>query len=462
MKLLKCFGLAIVAALLLSTPAYAYSPPPGGNISLLLRIIQSHPKIQIQLPPKIIMMPKQLSFPQAGVVYDFNPSQGQFVLTAGDGLFPNHRITTTTDNSGHGTAYIITITGFVIGELPILKDFRLTFAEPVSKNSIDQLADYLGGHALPSGTARLSNSNCENGASSHICLETVTKVQVPGKTLNSYLRQTIPLKGIRVSGNSAALNGTLDGFIQSGTALAVGKSVGTIEDGQIVTGYDNNRISPINWTNIGSKLIEQFDSNKSYNKNEVAIYNATNWNLNSKNSGTPADEASNTFSTPPEGRLWNVYVDPSKPQNQWRNDFYNIGKNKNVGTLFSGAGTVSVRRTGTEGTMPVTVHGGVPCASGTRFALITKGNIVFDTPADGELKVDCGAYISLDGDIVFGNDGDIKKGTVRGIFIARGNIVLPDPNKLTETFSINPDTNILKNPPVLLRELLKIVFGSSS
>ena len=159
--------------------------------------------------------------------------------------------------------------------------------------------------------------------------------------------------------------------------------------------------------------------------------------------------------------MWNVYVDPSRPQNHWRNDFYNIGKNKNIGTLFSGAGTVSVRRTGTEGPMSVTVHGGVPCAPGTRFALITKGNIVFDTPADGELNIDCGAYVSLEGDIIFGNN-DIKKGTVTGIFIARGDILLPDPDRLTDTFNINPDTNILKNPPVLLRELLKIVFGSSS
>lgn len=460
MKLLKCFSLSIAVALLLFTPAYAYSPPPATNIFLLRSILRPNPQIKIELPPKLIMTPQQLSFPQLGVVYTFNPNQGQFNLTSGGGLFPNHRVTTTSVNSSHGAAYIITITGFVLGELPILKDFRLTFAEPVSRNSVDQLKNYLASNSINS--ARLTGTACAGTNGSHICLDTTTKVVVPGKTFESHLRQTIPLKGIIVSGNSAAPGGTLANFIQTGNALAIGGGTFLSLDGGKTLSEYNSANSSIDWTNIGGELIDQFDSNKSYNKNVVAIYDNPNWNLNSRDKDTPSDTGRNTFSTPPEGRLWNVYVDPSKIQNWWRNDFYNIGQRKAAGTTFSGAGTISVRRTVTEGPMSTLIHGGVSCAPGTRFALITKGNIVFDTPTNGELKVDCGAYISLDGDIIFGNDGVVKKGTVNGIFIAKGNIVLPDPDKLTETFNINPDTNILKNPPVLLRELLTIVFGSSS
>ncbi|MCR4306962.1 MAG: hypothetical protein NUV80_00145 [Candidatus Berkelbacteria bacterium] len=401
------------------------------------------------------MMPAKLRFPKAGVTYTFN--NNKFTLTEGQGSFPNHTISTSIINGGaDGEYYKISIKGIEKDELPVLKDFRLTFDTDVSKEDIEKVKSYL--ENPPSGqshpTTFLSGPGCGVGTT-HICLKTITTVKGGSRNLSAYLFQTIPLnKGIIISGNTAALNGTLDGFIQSESALAVGNLVGTSVNGETISNYDKDRISTINWTKIGSTLINQFNSNKSYNANEVIIYNDANWNLNSADKYIPHKLDMNTFSTPPEGRLWNVFVDSP-------DGFYKIGQDEKKGTTFSGAGTISVRRHATEGSMPVKFLGGVSCASGTRFALITEGDIVFEAPSNGNLKIDCGTYISLGGNIIFGNN-DIKKGTVNGIFIAKGNILLPNPGLLTETFNINPDTNILKNPPVLLRELLKIVFGTSS
>ncbi|MEK7202355.1 MAG: hypothetical protein AAB669_02415 [Patescibacteria group bacterium] len=458
--ILKKTFLALLSLFILIPTAQAYSPPPAGNILLFIR---QQARITIELPPKLIMTPDKLTFPQSGVVYTFNgekfePEQGQYL---------DHKVTVTTkggppiNGSTAGDYFLITISGFKKDEPPKAKDFQLTFIPTVNKNNINKLEDYLKRRSRD--TAYLSDSGCSNGSQSHICLKTITKVSVSGRTLpEADLFQTIPLKGIIVSGNSAALNGTLDGFIQSGTALAVGKSVGTVVDGRVISGYDNDRISPINWTNIGGTLSNQFSLNRLTNVTRANIYNDEIWNLNSIDKFSPQDPLRNTFSTPPEGRLWNIHVDPA---NSNSNGFYHIGRENDSRPInFSGAGTISVSdiNTNNPSDIAVVIHGGVTCAPGTRFALVTKGDIIFTTPPNGDISIECGSYTSLNGNIIFGNNSVIKKGTVNGIFIAKGDILLPDPDRLTDTFNINPDTNILKNPPVLLRELLKIVFGVSS
>lgn len=449
--------LTLLLLFILVPTAQAYSPPPGGNIILLSRPRQA--KITIKLPPKLIMTPAKLTFPQSGVVYTFNGEK----FEPENGLYLDHKVITTELGSGAGTYYVITIKDFKIDEKrpPDINDFRLTFQPTVSNNDIKSVESYLRNPLNFVPTARLSGPGCDTsgGKKSHICLETSTTVTVPGKNLPvNPLFQTIPIKGIFVGGNSAALGGTLANFIQSGNALAVGGTITNIDGGQTIAGYSTSNdfpSSPIHWENIGAQLTAQFNIQKSINKIVAYVYNANRWNLNSSDDGTPSNQASNSFSTPPEGKLWNIYVDRVASRGT-----YLFGPNHGD-IRMNGSGTISIRSKNDNEPMPVEIQGNILCEPGTRFALVTEGDIKFTTPPNQKMLIECGSFTSLKGSITFGT-GNVKEGKIKGIFVAKGNIVLPDSNALTSVFSIDPDTVITNNPPVLLRELLKIVFGSSS
>lgn len=446
-NIIKRILLALLIVLTIAPTAVAYNPPPATLIALLLR-----PQIRIQLPPKLIMTPDKLTFPQAGLVYDFN-AQGQFVRTQGGG-FDNYRIRTSTTNAGDGTAYIISITGFKKDEAPTTKDFRLTFKSTVTKENIDNLERYLKNNTAPP-TAQLTGPGCEggNGADSHICLKTITTVTGSSTRLgDAVLKQTIPLRGVTIEGNVAAPNGALERFSVSAKALAVGNSVLNV-GGQTIAGYDVTR-SKINWPAVGSQLNSIFDRRDSVPSINLGnnSYNNAVWELNSK-SNNPADGAKDSFSTPPEGKLWNVQVNGQ--------NFFTIGDGNNS-TIFKGAGTIVFSRQNGQG-VDLEFREPISCPSGTRLAFLTKGDITFHTPPDGILQIDCGAYISLGGKIIFEDNQPpvVGSGDVTGIFVAKDSITLPEPNNLLGIFSLKRDNFLATNPTVLFKELLKLVFTTS-
>ena len=265
MKILTRFFQSIAVALLLITPAYAYSPPPGGNIFRLPidpgPCIPPHfncppplfgPYIQIKLPPRLIMTPDQLVFPDfegRKVTFRFIENTSDYANSHFEREspltdYPLYQVSTAVKNNTNtrdGAYYVITVYGFKKVDLPQVKDFRLTFRPEVSKESIGKLENYLKPvNGNPITTAKLTGANCVGSSGSHICLETVTKVQMPGKTLNSSLHQTIPLKGVRVGGNSVAPVGTLANFIQSGNALAIGGGTfSSLDGGNTLSEYDS-------------------------------------------------------------------------------------------------------------------------------------------------------------------------------------------------------------------------------
>ncbi len=461
-------ALLVLAFLFALVPtAQAFNPPPGGSHFFFkppplppqpdpctppdprcTRLL--NPYIKIELPPKLIFTPVQLLFPESGATYNFindkfAPNSQQYL---------RHRVETKLEGSGDGAYYVITIFGFVRDELPNVKDFRMTFREPVSKSSIEKVEEYLKNPFNYVPTAQLTGANCVadlQNPKSHICLDTITKVHGQTTSLQpAHVRQTISVRGTFVPGNVAA-PGEISGFSLGNQSLAVGGTILVI-GGTKLGGYLKSQPA-ISWSRIESKLDKIFINRDSAQKSESisSPYLDNNWQLNSSDRNNPNVSAT-SFSSPPEGNLWNVTV------NSTSFAFGDLDRAIN----FSGSGTIVFSSTGQNGDVNLTFNGPITCSPNTRLAFITRGNIVFRPSSTGEVKVGCGSYTSLGGNINFApTPHTVKAGQLKGIFVARNSIVLPVAEELTSTFSIDRDNVFAENPTVLLRELLKLVFSPS-
>jgi len=434
--------LILLVIILSPSPALAYNPPPATSLLLFNR------EIRISLPPRLIMTPASLRFPRAGVEYSFNIGTGQFER---DQRHLKHRIVTTLRGSGDGEYYEISIRGFKIDEEPNLKDFRLTFAQPVPRVNIDTVEEYLKSNQIP--TARLTGPGCAGNTNSHICLETITRVRVLTRSLpEARLRQTIPVRGVFVEGNVAAPSGQLANFAIDPNAIALGGEVVNVR-GRAISGYQISEDSTINWGTISQTLDDLFE----LRHRSVAISRGGHgalWNLNSANN-EPNNPSVNSFSSPPEGKLWNIVFNG-------RQFVFNQAH-------FKGSGTIVISSPNNE-PVDVIFSGNVSCDEGTRLGILTRGNIIFRTPPDGHLAIGCGSYATIGGGGggggIFFEDAQfptsVTSGEIKGIFVAKNNIVLPDPNNLLSLFLIRYDSTFAANPTTLFREILSILFREAS
>ena len=440
--------------------ARAYSPPPATII--LPWTICTHPpcdpppplgrNIVIELPPRLIVTPDEMLFPDgAKYIFEYDTSSGKprFRLESGTG----YDVAVSTKNeTTDGEYYVVSITSISIDSQQSIRNFRMTFKEPISKANIDKVENYLrNGNSVD--TARLTNAACATGPdTSQLCLDTITTVSNRGTKLPSaHLLQTIATRGTFVPGNVAAPR-EISGFSLTGQSLAVGGMV-LVSGGTKLEGYLDNQ-SAISWSKIESKL-EKIFVNRNSSQESDGIENPyldNRWQLNSSDRNNPNAFAT-SFSSPPEGKLWNITVNSS-------NFTYGDG---NGAIDFSGSGTVVFSRSnGQNENVNLTFNGPVTCSPNTRLAFITKGNIEFRPSSTGEVKVGCGSYTSLDGDISFApTPHTVKAGQITGIFVAQNSIVLPVADELTSTFNIYRDDVFATNPTVLLRELLKLVFSPS-
>ncbi len=452
-------ALLVVALVLLIAPTtLAYNPPPS---SIFGRLVGSPPPpcdpppcpdppapplgpdIKIQLPPRLIMTPDKLLFPDfAGrtVIYRFveaaNLANSHFIRESG-AFFDKHRILTSIEkNNTDGAYYSISIIGFKRDELPNVKDFRLTFRKDVSKVALDQVVTFLETNSIP--TARLTGPGCAGPGQSHICLDAITKVRGIARILpEAHLRQTVPVRGIFVEGNVAA-PGQIKNFTINPQSIAVGGKIDIIDGAAKIEDYINNS-TKFAWNNVSGPITDLFDRRLAGTKFDGSTY-AGNWLLNSTGN-LPSNGNPNSFSSPPEGKLWYVEGDLT------------LGA-----TNFSGSGTIAVNGN-------LVINGELTCQALTRLGLIVNGSITFAAGNNG--KVDCGAYAAIGK--VGGGGGNInfvlpntKNGTLKGIFVAAGNISLPNPNSLTGVYNINYDSFFAKEPTVLFKELIKLIFAVTS
>src|SRR3989344_406643 len=463
---------ALIMIFMLIPTVQAYSPPPASIQYHKLPPPRPHPDpgsppaprcqplfgpyIKIQLPPRLIMTPDKLLFPSSGTTYSF----------VGDKFEPDgqqylrHRVVTSLEGNGDGRYYVVSILGFDRDEPPELKDFRITFKEPISKQDVEKVGIYLKNPVNFVPTAQLTGAGCVPdfpNPKSHICLDTI--IVVKGRTTRldrTDVRQTIGVKGTFVPGNVAA-PGIISGFSLGTQSLAVGGTV-EVNGGTKLQQYLNTHTQTvISWSTISGTLDEIFakgvslgtsvDSQGSFNGRQ---YTANNWNLNAS-SPDPVVGSSTSFSSPPEGKIWKIVATGSN---------FDIGNGSGT-TMFDGAGTVVV--TGDQNQkVNLTFKQPLDCRTGTRLAFITEGDIKFEARPndDYKLKVSCGSYTSLKGSINL-SPSRVGGGDLKGIFVAKNNIVLPKPDDLSGQFIINRDNTFASHPTALLRELLKLVFSPS-
>ena len=323
---------------------------------------------------------------------------------------------------------------------------RLTFKEPVPNSTISSVAALIR-NAYPSQNLNtshtfLGNNSCEIMSdpfeATKLCFNatyTMTNpLERPNQPLTEHLFQSVdaPASGIFVEGNVGATGKLKDFRIQS-NSLAVGGTV-TARGGTSSSNYITGQ-SLISWSTVSTKLTNLFVSALSSATNVESSALAGNnfsgsvWNLNSDTSD-PLSTTETTFSTPPEGKLW-------------RHDGNLIFTNP---VTFNGAGTLLVRG-------DVVLNGAIGCTN-SRLGIIAEGKITINTN-----DVACGAYTALGGSASF---GDAASGTVRGIFVAKNNVSLPNIALLTEPYYIRYDSLFASSPTAVYRELLRIVFSTSS
>lgn len=401
------------------------------------------------------MTPDRLLFPD-GIIYVFvDDGHGNhyFQRESGTG-YEKYWVYTVVEGSDAGASYTITITGFNRDDPPPIKNFRLTFRDSVSKESLESVENYLKNNLVY--TARLTGPGCDASnpnVKSHLCLDTVTTVKIYEQEKESHLQQTIAVKGTFVPGNVAA-PGEISGFSLGPQSLAVGGTI-DVNGGTKLRNYLATQTA-ISWSSVEGKLNELFNqgvdlgaavSTSGFNGRH---YSADTWNLNALSVDPAVVGNSNSFSSPPEGKLWRVNADEN----------LTIGNGNGSGTTtFSGSGTIVF--TGARD-VNVTFKRPIACSPGTRLAFITKGNITFEARASDGYRVDvgCGSYTSLNGNINFA-PSTVKEGDLKGIFVASKNIILPKSENLTGPFTIGRDDLFASNPTVLLREILKLVFSPS-
>lgn len=470
----------------LSTTTYRITARDGEGrtVSAEATIEVSNSELSIILPPKLIMTPDQLYF--GGNTYRFNPAKPEFVLTSGDAA--NYRVEVRElnfgwDNDTRGNYYSLTINSIFpqhgIARTKQMLDrvawlieksihpaeaadpygLKLTFKQPVTEAAIDSLSDSLlaGGNRF---NARLADGRCQAGEqSAYICLTSTTRFndQSLSRELAVNLVQVIPLDALIIEGNVAGT--TLDRFRIGDHAIAVGGQVKDVRASTKLNDYLTG--SNLTWdklspqidalyarrgqaTAIAANDIGLQGNNGSFPADRPCVPTCT-WNLNAVGND-PGGSGSSTFSTPPEGKLWNI--DPTKDGNA---DFVlgRVGQNDMIN--FTGSGTIVLPG-------KLTVNGKIKCTQGTRLAILAKGGIEFNTN-----DVECGAYTAMGGSITLANNGyQPTDGLVKAILVARDDVILPSPDRLEAPYQIKYDQQYALNPTVLFKELLKLIISSNS
>ena len=407
---------------------------------------------QIVLPPKLLITPAQVSF--GGNLYDFInnslsciPAQSancaRFSVSVSTGSFDSE--------SNIDDHYKISFRDWRKTAEPYV--FKMTLREPITSANIADVDRYLAAQDGGFPTFYFGDSSCDSGGSSaYICLVTQLTANAPsvgGGDIN--LWQKIARKQLIVEGNVAA-PGQIQNFQLDQNAIAVGGTINISGGSAELDRYLDGQSVKIRWGEVSPPLNQLFDRRGEappvrFNGNNFV---GPSWNLNSIDD-KPSNTSINSFSSPPEGKLWNVVVDgvPS----------FTLG-NPNSQMTFSGSGTIVFSSANSNQPIDLTINSAIICQPGTRLAIITRGNITFKRPpSTRNHQVNCGSYTSLDKGIVFEN---ASRGDVRGIFVAKGSVTLPNPSNLTGPYFIKYDAGLARNPTVLLKELLSIVFRQAS
>ncbi|MEX0594729.1 MAG: hypothetical protein WD157_01350, partial [Patescibacteria group bacterium] len=436
----------------------------------------------IKLPPKSVYTPETLLFD--GSTYSFSATTGEFTGPSrftintdvvGTGLFESYEITIQDIERGQAaylpgreklTAFNQLINDFsakayapppatnvlLLGTFPVY-EFKMSFQRLASAATVDNLAANLPiGYEL----ADITDGDCSAAGNTHICFKPTLELSnfsgniclSPGScTLN--LQEVVALTQpgqIVVEGN------VLGGFEVGGFVFPNGSNQDWVAVGGNFTAEfnqqnDNQKLSnyvagnaKLQWGSASDSASVAYKLNKLKNDGIAkattldSTPSYTTFNLNSP-TANPGAAGESSFTTGPGGKIWY--------------------KNGNL-TLGSLATQANVRG---EGTLIVngnlTVANDLICQNNTKFGVIATGNITFNSPT-----IECGAYTSLEGNIIF-NSNISSNSEARGIFVTRGDIILPTVSQ-GGNYLIRYDSTFAQEPSALFSELLKIVFTTSS
>lgn len=317
-------------------------------------------------------------------------------------------------------------------------EYKVTFREQVNQGVLDEVGNYLIEKNLISGPHYIGNANCEGQlGGGKVCLDQKITLTAPElqNPITQHLKQVISgLTGssIRFEGSVAA-PGTLQGFSFSNSkAIAVGGNVNATQGGNTTLG---NYIvgTKLSWAQVEPQLTAMFAKRTAGTTYESGTFNNSTWHLNATGND-PKVAATSSFSTPPEGKLWKTDGNLT---------FIN-------GVNFQGRGTIAV-----NGNVVFNGTGDITCTNGD-FGIIASGSITFDP---GNNLINCGAFTALGGNIEMKQNFSSSRDW-QAIFVAKGDILLPRVQNSTLTIKYNAP--FASDPTVLYKELLGIIFSTSS
>lgn len=325
-------------------------------------------------------------------------------------------------------------------------DVALTFADIATAAAVNNLADTLETATHP--YAYVGDADCSASASvrTHLCLKPIVEVQnFSGRSGQVALLQAVQrdLPGeIIVEGNVLATQ-TIGGFSFPSSPnqrwVAVGGSIAaevTGDDSQKLANYVQNN-AKLQWgdPNTAGSVANRLHALKDEGNEKGTETDSNSYsvvNLNSASQGNLADPGASTFSSGPEGKIWKTPA----------------GGLTLTNPAVRGVGTIIVNGN-------LTVNGDLTCQAGTRFGVIVTGNITFNSPAIG-----CGAYVALGGGITTNGTANGSQ-AAKGIFVARDTVDLPSVQSGSQ-YRITYDTGFALDPAALFRQLLNIVFTTTS
>lgn len=420
----------------------------------LLRIIQfeaCNARLTLALPPKLALTPRELSF--GGAIWDFNAGTATFLCRSGfqnecDRYVVESALDPDTYTPGGETRddfYRVIVRKFRRGQGPdtgqspgALYGLKMTFQPSIPNAAVNDMLSYVNNGANNKDHVFVGNVGCSpSGTGGYLCLKTTATMYIPNSSPlpegRLTLLQRISKQGIFIEGNVAA-PGNLNGFSINSDAIAVGGSV-TVTGGSASVPNYLSTPRTFKWDQVSSQLngLHARGMNTGTTVSPARFsgdtYQGNAWRLNAA-TDDPLSAAISTFAAPPEGKIWR------------RSGSLIL----NQPTQFIGSGTIVVNGN-------LTINQPITC-SNTRLAFLVSGNININTNSIG-----CGSYTALGGNIVFAN---AISGTINGIFVARSNIDLPDPNQLLSNYSITYDSFLAANPTALLKELLEIITTATS
>ncbi|QQG50159.1 MAG: hypothetical protein HZB70_01050 [Candidatus Berkelbacteria bacterium] len=314
--------------------------------------------------------------------------------------------------------------------------FRLTLKQPVSAENIDTLAAYISEKGRKDNAFFGSTTCQEDGSRSFICFkETVIVTNPDTSQITLTLSQKTKLSGIYVQGNIAAPQ-QIAHLRLAPNAIAVGGSFQDVTGTKLDQYLRDTPTSQIKWDGAdgAAAKIDQLYEKRTRGTTIGRSVISGVWYLNTASDNPAEFQTPTSFTSPPDGRLWNV-----NPANNTFT-FNDVD--------FRGQGTVVINGN-------AIFNGSVKCSDSKRVGVLVRGNIVFNTT-----HVECGAYVALGsgaaGFIDIAAEPPADGGTVRGIFVAKGNITIP--NAAASPLLIDYDGAFAQQPTVLFKELLTILL----